>query len=180
MRIQSTKSRQTKTLEPWSDSIGSAKALLTALVLTIALAACNETARDHATDTNTSPAVASGEATEAPLLEGEHPEAYVTQVLFLAARQGAKLYSVAGGDPAVNGLYTYIAVAGEPPESQWRVFQIGDFNSWTLEEDRGDAVVLAVSRSWLDERGDLQTADERLIVSVPQPSDTAIFITPAR
>jgi len=156
---------------------------LAALAFAAALGGC-QPAADDTTDTDTtealSPAVASGEPIEAPMLAGEHPEAYVTQVVSLAAPAGAKLYSTAGGDPAINGLYTYIAVAGEPPENAWRVFEIGDFNSWTLDEDRGDSVVLSVSRSWVDERGDVQTADERLIVAVPHPDDTVVTITPAR
>ena len=122
----------------------------------------------------------SGPATSVALREGDSPEAYVTQVMFLRSENGAKIYSTAGGDPAINGLYTFIAVYGEMPDGGWRVFQIGDFNSWTLLEDRGTDIVLEVSRSWIDDKGDVQTNPaERLIVSVTDRDDTSITITPA-
>lgn len=127
------------------------------------------------------PATPSGPPAQVALAEGDHPEAWVTETVFLSnAPNGAKVYSVAGGDPAINGLYTYIAgYDTNEPGGGWRVFQIGDFNSWSVVEDRGTEVVLAVSRSSMGDDGEIQTADERYIVSVPGPDATSITVTPA-
>src|SRR5689334_3723467 len=43
---------------------------------------------------------------------------------------GAKLFGAAAGDPAMNGLNTYLAFYMPPPENGWRVFEIGDFLSY--------------------------------------------------
>ncbi len=110
-------------------------------------------------------------------LDDDHAAAAVTQVALLEAEHGAKLYSIAEGDTAINGQLTYIASFGAPPEGGWRVFQIGDFNSWSVAEDRGDEVVLAVNRSWVDESGAVQSVDERLIVSVPGPADPRVTVS---
>lgn len=148
----------------------------------MAMAACGQGARQDATELEDEAVVVtpSGPPTQVALQEGENPEAYVAQVMFLRSENGAKIYSTAGGDPLINGLYTFVAVNGEPPDGGWRVFQIGDFNSWTLLEDRGTDIVLEVSRSWIDENGEVQTNPaERMIVSVPDHDDANITITPA-
>lgn len=149
-----------------------------------AMAACSQPAQapNDAADFEDEAIVVtpSGPPTQIGLRPGDNPEAYVTQVMFLRSESGAKLYSTAGGDPAINGLYTFIAVHAEMPDEGWRVFQIGDFNSWTLLEDRGTEIVLEVSRSWSDENGEVQTNPaERMIVSVPDRDDASITITPA-
>lgn len=156
------------------------------LVAALGLAACgpvviNGSSEDGEAETAQAPATASGPPVQAALLAGDHPEAWVTDMVVLSdASNGAKVYSVAGGDPAINGLYTYIASYDtNEPGGAWRVFQIGDFNSWSVAEDRGTEVVLAVSRSFMGDNGDIQTADERYIVSVPDADDTSITITPA-
>jgi hypothetical protein len=135
---------------------------------------------ERESETAQTPATPSGPPVQVALAAGDHPEANVTDVVFLSnAPNGAKVYSVAGGDPAINGLYTYIAgYDTDEPGGGWNVFQIGDFNSWSVVEDRGTEVVLAVSRSWTVE-GEIQTADERYIVSIPDADDTSITVTPA-
>lgn len=90
-----------------------------------------------------------------------------------------KLFSTAGGDPALNGLYTYLAVF-TPPEGWTRIYMIGDFNSWEVIEESPTRVVLKVSRSWIEEgSGDIKTADEKLILDVPQDDVTPLTVTPA-
>jgi hypothetical protein len=153
-------------------------------VAALALTACGPTTTQTPTEPAieaAAPATPSGPPVEAPMLEGDHPEAWVTETVFLSnSANGAKVYSVAGGDPAINGLYTYIAgYDTEEPGGGWRVFQIGDFNTWRVLEDRGTEVVLEVTRSTIADNGDIQTAGERYIVSVPDADDTSITITPA-
>jgi hypothetical protein len=110
------------------------------------------------------------------------PEAYVTDVTWIESSEtGAKIYSTAGGDPAINGLYTFIAIASDEPGGGWRVFQIGDFNSWKIGEQTKDHIILAVSRSWVDQAsGDIKTVEEKLKVPLVAPSATEMVVTPVK
>lgn len=112
--------------------------------------------------------------------EGEPMEAaYVTDVRMVEGADGAKIFSTAGGDPAINGLYTYLALF-TAPEGWTRVFQIGDFNSWEVVEESAERVTLRVSRSWIEEgSGDIKTAEEYLIVTLPDEQATTVEVTPA-
>lgn len=144
------------------------------------VAGCSPAQDSAQAQTQAAPAEPAGPAQTVALIEEASDAAYVTEVTYLSVTdRTAKIYSTAGGDPALNGLYTFIAVFGDPWEG-WRVFQIGDFNSWRVEQDLGDRVVLAVSRSWMGDDGEIQTADERLIVQVPTARDQTITVTPAR
>lgn len=110
------------------------------------------------------------------------PEAYVTDVKFIeSAEAGAKIYSTAGGDPAINGLYTFIAIGGEGPDDQWHVFQIGDFNSWKIAEETKDYVILEVSRSWVEQSsGDIKTIEEKLKIPLVASDATELTVTPVK
>jgi hypothetical protein len=90
-----------------------------------------------------------------------------------------KLFSTAGGDPAINGLYTYLALF-TAPDGWDQIFMIGDFNSWEVIEESPSRVVLKVSRSWIEEgSGDIKTADEKLILDIPQDPAAPLTVTPA-
>ena len=103
--------------------------------------------------------------------------ASVSQVVGLA-RGDAKIYSTAGGDPAINGLYTYVAVI-ESPADGWKTFKIGDFNSWEVVEQSNDRVVLKISHSAVeDATGDIVTAEQKIAVTVPAYSATEVSVTP--
>ena len=61
-------------------------------------------------------------------------------------RQGpltVKLFGTAGGDPAMNGLYTYLAFFDSPAEG-WRVFRIGDVLTYRLLAETPGRVTLEV------------------------------------
>ena len=126
-----------------------------------------------------SAALAAGAAQTIKAVEGDTPEAYVTDVTFIEASEtGAKIYSTAGGDPAINGLYTFLAVAGESPDGGWTVFLIGDFNSWEIAEQTKDHVVLKVSRSWVEqETGEIKTVEEKLKVPLVAPGARELTVT---
>lgn len=111
--------------------------------------------------------------------EDDHmPEAWVTDVHQIK-NADFKIFSTAGGDPAINGLYTYLA-AYTPPEGWTRVYMIGDFNAWEVIEESATRAVLKVNRSWVDEAtGDIKTADEKLIVEFPPTPESKVMITPA-
>lgn len=104
--------------------------------------------------------------------------AAVTDIHFVKDAD-VKLFSTAGGDPAINGLYTYLAIF-TPPEGWTRIYMIGDFNSWDVVEESPTRVVLKVSRSWVEqETGDIKTADEKLILDIPQDETVPLTVTPA-
>lgn len=109
----------------------------------------------------------------------ESDAAWVTDVHVIDAAEGAKVFSTAGGDPAINGLYTFVALYNQP-DGWTRVFQIGDFNSWEVVEESAERFTLKVSRSWIEEgTGDVKTAEEHLIVTVPGRDATTLEVTPA-
>lgn len=106
------------------------------------------------------------------------PAAWVTDVHFVKDAD-VKLFSTAGGDPAINGLYTYLALY-TPPEGWTRVFMVGDFDSWEVIEESPSRVVLKVRRSWIDEAtGDVKSGDEKLILDVPADEASPLTVTPA-
>ena len=104
--------------------------------------------------------------------------ASVTDIHFVKDAD-VKLFSTAGGDPAINGLYTYLALF-TAPDGWTRVFKIGDFNSWDVIEESPTRVVLKVSRSWIEEgTGDVKTAEEKLILDIPASEEAGLTVTPA-
>lgn len=95
-----------------------------------------------------------------------------------------KLFGTAGGDPAMNGLYTHIAFFGSPAEG-WAVFRIGDFLDYEVLSETPGRVDLKVEESVMDETtGQIGRRDRRLIVAWTPGADdappTTITVTPAR
>ncbi|WP_262422152.1 hypothetical protein [Brevundimonas denitrificans] len=96
--------------------------------------------------------------------------------------QNAKLFGVSGGDPAMNGLVTYLGLFAGPAEG-WRVYRIGDFEEWTVSEESRRRVVLDARESRMGEDGDIVTEDRRLIVEFRMGEDGGadrVTVTPAR
>lgn len=105
--------------------------------------------------------------------------ASVTDIHFVK-NADVKLFSTAGGDPAINGLYTYLAIWTEEERDWSRIFMLGDFNSWEVVEESPTRVVLKISRSRIEEgTGDVKTAEEKLIVDIPGAEATTVTVTPA-
>lgn len=93
--------------------------------------------------------------------------------------QGAKLFSTAGGDPALNGLYTYLALFQGAAEG-WRVFQLGDFEGWRVLEEAPGRVLIEVRQSTLDPTtGQAVTATRRLNVAFDAAAPDSVTVTPA-
>lgn len=79
--------------------------------------------------------------------------------------QTVKLFGTAGGDPAMNGLYTYLAFF-ESAGDGWRVFRLGDVLSYRIVSETPGRVALEVRESVMDERtGNIGTRARRLLVS---------------
>jgi hypothetical protein len=94
------------------------------------------------------------------------------------------LYGTAGGDPAMNGLYTYIAFYQSPAEGH-RVFRIGDFNSYRVISERRGEVVLQIQENIMNEAtGNIGNRTRRIRVSWTPPRDgtapATVRVTPAR
>jgi hypothetical protein len=76
-----------------------------------------------------------------------------------------KLFGTAGGDPAMNGLYTYLAFF-ESTGHGWRVFRLGDYLDYRIVSERRGRVLLEISESIMDaSTGRISTARRRLLVS---------------
>lgn len=154
----------------------------------LALAACQPAAEEPAKPAEPAaeapaavavePAKPSGPAKDIEAEDDHMPEAWVTDV-HLIKDAYFKIFSTAGGDPAINGLYTYLS-AYSAPEGWTRNYMIGDFNSWEVVEESSTRVVLKVSRSWVEEgTGDIKTAEEKLIIDLPATPEAPVKVTPA-
>jgi hypothetical protein len=74
---------------------------------------------------------------------------------------GVKLFGLAGGDPAMNGLQTYIGFFFAPGDG-WRVFQIGDFLSYRILSATPGRVNLQIQESTMNSEGVIGTRTRRL------------------
>jgi hypothetical protein len=95
-----------------------------------------------------------------------------------------KMFGTAGGDPAMNGLYTHIAFFAGVADG-WRVFRIGDFLEYRILADAPGRLDLEVQESVLNPANDeITSRTRRLIVTWtpegPDGAPTTISIAPAR
>ena len=98
--------------------------------------------------------------------------------------ESAKLFGVAGGDPAMNGLQTYIAFYQNPADG-WAVYQIGDFLDYTVLSNANGRIDLDIHESTYDEAsGNIGDRHRKIIVQWTQAADeaapTAVTVTPAQ
>lgn len=153
---------------------------------------------EHAVDRTREPVTASAAPTSPPADARAQP-AGEPQTLQIAAdddlqwaasvmqihpmeSQNAKLFAVSGGDPAINGMVTYLGLFAGPAEG-WRVYRIGDFEEWTVSEEGRRRVVLDARESRMGEDGDIVTEDRRLIVEFRRDEEgeaDRVTVTPAR
>lgn len=78
---------------------------------------------------------------------------------------GGKLFGTAGGDPAMNGLYTYLAFF-ESAGDGWRVFRLGDFVNYRILAETPGRVTLQIEENFMnDPTGEIGTRARRLLVS---------------
>ena len=130
-------------------------------------------------------AEAIGEPVEAGPVSGASTlqEAAAVMQVHAIPEQNAKVFDVAGGDPAVNGLMTYLGLYIDASEG-WRIYEIGNFESWRVTEEAPQRVVLDVRQSRADPAsGEIVTEDSRLIVGFASDGEgppERITLTPAR
>ena len=172
----------------------------TAAAILIALAACSKPAEPvkesdvvplPAPDATAPGAPSAARAAAQPAGPAE-PAAQLTDQLFISAAsvtdvawlpdQNAKIFSAAGGDPAINGLLTQIAFPPESPDEDWAVYRVGDFETWSVAEKGPGRVVLDVRVSRIDQStGNPVTESKRLIVNwTGEGTARAVTVTPGR
>lgn len=156
----------------------------------LALACSEPAAPPPPPDSSSAPAPTLTEAGEpatlAPLDSGEALQwaASVVRVDNLANQQdsaSAKLFGLAGGDPAMNGLYTQIAFFQSAGDG-WRVFRIGDFLDYRVLADAPGRVDLEIRESVMDAATtEITSQTRRLIVrwAPGQAAPASITVTPA-
>jgi hypothetical protein len=95
----------------------------------------------------------------------------------------AKLFGAASGDPAMNGLHTYLAFFVPPPENGWQIFEIGDFLAYTVISETPGRLLLEISESVMKANGEIGARTRRLAVSwTPGPDNAApatVTVAPA-
>ncbi|MFJ6024077.1 hypothetical protein ACIQC9_05715 [Brevundimonas sp. NPDC092305] len=102
-------------------------------------------------------------------------------------RQGqrtVKLFGLAGGNPAMNGLNSHIAFFRSSADG-WTVFRIGDFLDYRVLSESPGRVDLEVTESVLQsETGEIGSRTRRMIVRWASFGDedgpASITVTPAR
>ena len=97
--------------------------------------------------------------------------------------QNAKLFGTAGGDPAMNGLYVYVAFFIDPAQG-WRVFRIGDFLDYRVLRAAPGVVDLELTESVMDPATQQIGSQKRRVVVGWTPGQggaapTAVTVTPS-
>ena len=116
------------------------------------------------TTTAAAPWSATGPAQTIPAVaETELQEAAAVSQLHSIEAQDAKVFSISGGDPAVNGLVTYLGLYISPAEG-WRVYPIGDFAEWQVAEVMNERVVLSVRQDTAGPDATIQSRSFRVMV----------------
>ncbi len=101
--------------------------------------------------------------------------ASVIEVTPLTAQKNlsGKLFGVGGGDPAMNGLHTYLAFFRSPAEGWW-VFGLGDFLSYRVMNEMAGRVDIEIEESVLDEAtGQIGSRKRRMILAFQDEASEA-------
>ena len=157
------------------------------LGIAVALAACDpNTVMTPAPSPGSGPVPAPAPPTPAPLTPTGHglpvkalPQdtfqyaASVTEVYDLTRQGdlGVKLFGIAGGDPAMNGLQTYIAFYRSPAEGWW-VFGFGDFLSFRVLDETPGRVDLEVEESVMDPATNVISSQKRRMIVAFNATET--------
>lgn len=84
-------------------------------------------------------------------------------------RPDAHLFGVTGGDPAMNGLQTYLAFYESPAEGS-KIFRIGDFLDYVVLSQAANRVVLSVRENVMPASGNVGVRWRRLTVTWRVPA----------
>lgn len=134
------------------------------------------------------PLVATGPAAPVqPVTEPDIQSAASVIKLNVLTRQQentVKLFGTGGGDPAMNGLQTYIAFYANP-DAGWAVFPIGDILDYRILSEAPRRVDLEVEESVMNmETTVISSRKRRLIITwsagAEPEAPASVSITPAR
>ncbi|MFT4913933.1 MAG: hypothetical protein ACI9YM_002544 [Brevundimonas sp.] len=140
-----------------------------------------------ATAAATTPATASGPAQSVQAQSDDYLQSAASVVAvtpLTAPGADAKLFGLAGGDPALNGDHAYLAFFIDPSEG-WRVFPLGDFERWSLGEQGPGRFVLETTQGRMGDDGEMVNGEvKRFIVTWESggpdaPAPSTITVTPA-
>jgi len=152
------------------------------------MASCSPAANDAAPAETAAPLTAADSPMQLTPAEDSEPMQWAASVIRVndltnEANSGVKLYGTAGGDPAMNGLYTYIAFYQSPAEG-WRIFMIGDFLDYRILAETPGRVDLELHESMMnDATGEIGSITRHVIVSWTPGAEGAapatVDVTPA-
>lgn len=96
----------------------------------------------------------------------------------------AKLFGTAGGDPAINGLYTYLAIYQSTADG-WAVYKLGDFNEYRVLSTGPNRVDLEISQSTWNQTTDSADTQVRKVIVQWAPGEdgappTSVTVTPGQ
>lgn len=164
------------------------------IIAALSLVACDAMPAAKSTTTEApaaavqaAPLTPSGPATpltaEAETDENLQHAASVVRVDWVGAGS-AKMFGTAGGDPAANGLYTYIAFFTSPGDG-WVIYNLGNILDYTVLASEIGSVDLDIHETTFDEAtGELGSHHRKVIVSWTPGDDgappTGVTITPAQ
>jgi hypothetical protein len=99
------------------------------------------------------------------------------------ADNGAKMFGTAGGDPAMNGLYTYIAFYTSP-DGGWAIYRLGNILDYTVLSSSAGRVDLDIHESTMDQgTSEIGSRHRKVIVTwtpgVDGEPPTGLTVTPA-
>jgi hypothetical protein len=86
-------------------------------------------------------------------------------------RLDAKVFSLSGGDPAVNGLVTYFALFGGPSEG-WSAYPLGDDAEWRVAEAKTGRVVLVVRQDTAGPAGNILKTNRTVQIDFARNGET--------
>lgn len=123
-------------------------------------------------------------ATLQPETDDQHQYAASVIKIVELKNQGdatVKFYGTVGGDPAMNGVYTYLAVFAGVADG-WRVFRVGDFIDFTLVSEAPGRAQLTVRENFMGGNGEIGTRTRRIQLNWRMGSDGAapatVLVTP--
>ncbi len=93
----------------------------------------------------------------------EMQEAASVSQLHLLPESDAKVLSLSNGDPAANGLVTYLALFVSPAEG-WRLYPIGDFAAWRVTDSAPGRVRIDYRQDAFGPAGDIVQRRARAVV----------------
>lgn len=117
-----------------------------------------------------------GTVVTAETTEGLNTATYVEQVVWAVGQsQEVKLFSLVGGDPAINPVQLYVAVFVDV-EQGYKVYSLGMMESFELVQNTKDGYLkINVKRTTMDSEGEELQENAVLFVNITEASQGKIW-----